>query len=146
MHSPEAPLYPHWNKQPETESDWFEALLSLARYLRGPSGCPWDQKQTAQNFAHFAREEAEEMEEAFAQSTASHAAEEWGDTFFVLLAAAVAAEQEGLFSPLEALEKAHEKMIRRHEHVFGEEKAASPEDAIARWNAIKAQEKGRNES
>ncbi len=144
MQSPGSPLYPHWHKHPETESDWFEALLSLARYLRGPSGCPWDQQQTARNFAHFAWEEAQEMDEAFTQSSASHAAEEWGDTFFVLLAAAVAAEQEGLFSPLEALERAHAKMIRRHAHVFGDEKAASPEEAIARWNAIKAEEKAHN--
>jgi tetrapyrrole methylase family protein / MazG family protein len=135
-------MYPHWKNRPESETDWFEALANLARHLRGPDGCPWDQEQKAHDFARFAREEAEEMAEAFDSGDNSHIEEEWGDTFFVLLAAAAAAEHEGLFSLRNALERAHEKMIRRHDHVFGDNPAANPEEAIERWNAIKAREKG----
>ena len=134
-------MFPHWVKQPENEPEWFEALVNLARYLRGPDGCPWDRDQGAKDFARYEKEEAEEFIEALEKGDPAHIAEEWGDAFFVLLAAAAAAESEGLFRVEDALKKAHEKMIRRHEHVFGGEKADSPEDAIARWDAIKAEER-----
>ena len=60
-------MYPHLEGLPEGELGWFDALVRLARYLRSPNGCPWDRKQTAQDFARFAIEEGRELEEAFAQ-------------------------------------------------------------------------------
>ena len=145
------PPYPHWQRQtpgaapepytPESERDWFEALLSLARYLRTPEGCPWDREQSAADFAKFTRGEVDELMEALEKSDREHIAEEFGDAFFCLLAVAAAAEEQGLFRTEDALRTIHEKMIRRHEHVFGEEKAATPEDAVRSWNAIKAREK-----
>ena len=131
---------PHLTKVPESESDWFEALANLARYLRGPDGCPWDRKQTAKNFADFAREEAVELDEAFGKEDNDHIEEEFGDTLFCMLAAAAAAESEGRFTLKHALERIHEKMIRRHDHVFGERRAQTPEEAVQMWNKIKAQE------
>lgn len=134
------PLYPHLKKLPGTESEWFEAVISLARYLRSPQGCPWDQQQTAKNFADFAREEAVELDEAFAKDDNEEIEEEYGDTFFCMLAAVAAAEEEGRFTLRHALERIHQKMIRRHDHVFGENKAQTPEQAIESWNKIKAAE------
>ncbi len=134
-------MYPHLDRAPEDEKDWFEALTKLARYLRGPDGCPWDREHSAAEFAADALEEAGELLDAFAGGNNAEIEEEWGDTFFVLLASAVAAEAEGRFTLREALEKAHGKMIRRHEHVFGDAKASSPEEAINRWNQIKARER-----
>ncbi|MCP4644402.1 MAG: nucleotide pyrophosphohydrolase [bacterium] len=126
---------------PENEIDWFEALLRLARFLRSPDGCPWDREQTTATFGRYAREEADEYVEALDSGKADHMAEEWGDTFFVLMASAVAAESEGLFTVQDALAKAHEKMVRRHDHVFGDAKAATPEEAIEAWNRMKKGEK-----
>lgn len=134
-------MHPHWRKTPENERDWFEALANLARFLRGPDGCPWDRDHSAAQFAEDAVEEGGELLEAFANGANADIEEEWGDVFFVLLASAAAAEAEGRFTLLEALEKAHNKMVRRHEHVFGDVKAASPEDAINRWNQMKARER-----
>ena len=133
--------YPHWRKSPETEPDWFEALVNLARYLRGPEGCPWDREQTARSFAAFAREECDELIEAFETDDNAEVEEEFGDTLFCLLASASAAEAEGRFTVESALRRAHEKMIRRHAHVFGDNKAASPEDAVESWNRIKEEER-----
>ena len=135
-------MHPHWQKTPENEKDWFEALANLARYLRGPDGCPWDRDHTAVEFAADAVEETGELIDAFAGGDPAEIQEEWGDVFFVLLATAAAAEAEGRFNLREALQKAHDKMVRRHEHVFGDTKASSPEDAINRWNQIKAKERG----
>jgi uncharacterized protein YabN with tetrapyrrole methylase and pyrophosphatase domain len=134
-------MQPYWQKTPENEKDWFEALANLARYLRGPDGCPWDREHTAAEFAADAVEEIGELIDAFAEGDPAEIEEEWGDVFFVLLATAAAAEAEGRFSLREALQKAHDKMVRRHEHVFGESKASSPEDAIDRWNQVKARER-----
>lgn len=128
-------------KIPENEKDWFEALANLARYLRGPDGCPWDRQHTAAEFAADAAEEAAELIEAFEGGNNADIEEEWGDVFFVLLAAAAAAEAEGRFTLRGAIAKAHDKMIRRHEHVFGDTKASSPDDAVNRWNQIKARER-----
>jgi len=127
-------------KKPESDAEWCQALIELARFLRGPQGCPWDRKQTSQDFAGYAREEAGELVDAFADDDA-HVEEEWGDTFFTLLAMAAAAETEGRFTLASAIAKAHEKMIRRHAHIFGEHTAETAEDAIAVWNEIKAKER-----
>jgi tetrapyrrole methylase family protein/MazG family protein len=133
--------HPHCKNKPSTEAEWFSATLNLARYLRSPEGCPWDRKQTAQSFAAFIQEEAQEVMEAFEKKDDGHIAEELGDTLFCILASIAAAEEEGRFKMEEVLGAIHEKMIRRHEHVFGEVKAGTPEEVLESWNRIKAQEK-----
>ncbi|MBI2435712.1 MAG: nucleotide pyrophosphohydrolase [Candidatus Hydrogenedentes bacterium] len=133
--------YPHLPKLPKSEGDWFVALMDLARYLRTPGGCPWDRQQTGRDFAKFLREETEELMDAFATNDNDDVAEEFGDCLFTLLASAAAAEEEGRFKMTDALRATHEKMIRRHEHVFGDTKAETPEGAIDSWNRIKAEEK-----
>lgn len=134
-------LLPHLKKQPRTEPEWFEALIALARYLRGPDGCPWDKVQSAADFAGYLKGEAEELVEAAKGEDNAHLAEELGDTLFTLLATAAAAEAEGRIDIVEALQRAHEKMIRRHEHVFGDAKAETPEDAIRVWEEVKRRER-----
>lgn len=134
-------FYPHYAHEPSSEDEWFACLAALARYLRSPEGCPWDREQTAADFSRHHEGEAAELRQAFESGDSAHAEEEFGDTFFTLLAAAAAAESEGRFTLQAALRKAHEKMIRRHEHVFGSEKAETAEDAIRIWNAVKAREK-----
>ncbi len=136
--------YPHLDKEPTTEIEWFEALVRLARYLRGPDGCPWDQKQTAKDFCDCLIEETQELDEAFVEQNNDNIEEEWGDTFFNTLAILAAAEHEGRFSLAHALERIHEKLIRRHGHVFGDHTAETPEEAINVWNRIKAEEKAEN--
>jgi uncharacterized protein YabN with tetrapyrrole methylase and pyrophosphatase domain len=140
-------MYPHWKKNPESEVEWFEGLTALARYLRLPEGCPWDREQGSKEFAHFAREECDELIEAFASDDNSHIEEEFGDALFCLLATAAAAEEEGRFTLESALIRIHDKMIRRHDHVFGDDKAVSPEEAIERWNQVKqAEKKAKNQN
>jgi uncharacterized protein YabN with tetrapyrrole methylase and pyrophosphatase domain len=135
------PDFPHWTRPPKSEADWFEALLNLARYLRGPEGCPWDRVQSSADFARFMKGEAEELVDAMASGDSAHAQEEFGDTLFTLLAAVAAAESEGRMNVVEALRAAHDKMIRRHEHVFGDAKAETPEDAIRIWEDVKRRER-----
>ena len=121
--------------------DKFQHLYDIVKKLRAPDGCPWDREHTAAEFAADAGEEAAELIEAFGGGNNADIEEEWGDVLFVLLATAAAAEDEGRFTLRDAIEKAHDKMIRRHEHVFGDTKASSPDDAINRWNQVKARER-----
>lgn len=133
---------PHVNCSAETENEWFEALTSLARFLRTPEGCPWDREQSSGDFAGYAKGEVEEFIEAIEHNDNPHIAEEFGDAFFTLLASAAAAEEEGRFQLKDALEAIHAKMIRRHDHVFGDVKAKSAEDAVKAWEDAKAKERG----
>lgn len=135
---------PHLRFDPESEDQWFQALIDLARYLRGPEGCPWDREQSAADFMKYAQGEAEELVDAANAADNAHFAEEFGDTLFTLLAGAAGAEAEGRFQLVDALKAAHEKMVRRHEHVFGENKAATPEEAVASWNAAKQRERAKD--
>lgn len=137
--------YPHLKSIPETETDWFGALASLARFLRSPEGCPWDRERTALEFATFAGEEVEELREALMSGDMRHAEEEFGDCLFTLLACMAAAEAQGAFTLRGALERAHEKLVRRHDHVFRADKAATPEEAMASWQEIKAREKAQQQ-
>ncbi|MFP4502626.1 MAG: MazG nucleotide pyrophosphohydrolase domain-containing protein [Candidatus Hydrogenedentota bacterium] len=137
---------PHLHKLPRDENDWFAALIALARYLRSPEGCPWDRKQRAADFARYAAEETQEFIEACAKHDNGHMAEEFGDSFFTLLAAAAAAEEEGLFRLEDALRGIHEKMVRRHGHVFGADRAATAEDAVEIWKRVKVQEKAHQQT
>jgi tetrapyrrole methylase family protein/MazG family protein len=132
---------PHINKTPENEEQWFATLVRLARYLRSPQGCPWDRKQTVQSFARFLAEEAQELDDAVKDNDHEHIIEEFGDMFFCALMTAAVAEDEGWFQLRDALEKAHEKMIRRHAHIFGEHTAETSDDAVRVWERVKAEEK-----
>lgn len=132
---------PYISKNPENEMEWYQALADLARYLRTPEGCPWDREHNSRQFAAFMADESREYVEALDSGDHVHAEEEFGDCLFTLLASAAAAEEEGRFTLRGALERAHEKMVRRHDHVFGENKAQSPEDAVNAWNRIKEEEK-----
>ena len=132
---------PHIDQPPQSEPEWLHALVNLARYLRSPEGCPWDRKQTTLSFAQYAREEAAELVDACNHEDNAEIEAEWGDTLFTLLACAAAAETEGRFQLLDALEKAHAKMIRRHGHIFGEHTAQTPEDVAQVWEKIKQKER-----
>jgi uncharacterized protein YabN with tetrapyrrole methylase and pyrophosphatase domain len=135
------PQYPHLNQAPANESQWHQALVDLARYLRTPEGCPWDREQDARAFAGFLCEESREYVDSLDGNDREHMAEECGDALFTLLASVAAAEEAGIFTYADVLERAHEKMIRRHDHVFGEVKAKTPEEAVAAWERVKREEK-----
>ena len=135
----------HLQKVPNTETEWFEALLNLARYLRSPDGCPWDRKQTTKSFAQYLCGEAEELREAVEEGDNAHIAEEFGDVLFCALMTAVVAEDEGRFALKEALERTRAKMVRRHAHLFGGHSAETPEDVSRVWHQVKAEEKRQQE-
>jgi tetrapyrrole methylase family protein/MazG family protein len=122
----------------------FRKLLELERRLRAPGGCPWDARQTIETLKPNFLEEVYECLEAHSRGDAREFREELGDVLYVLVFLAVIAEEEGLFTVRDWIQGAHDKIHRRHPHVFGEEHANGSEDAVRVWEAVKSRE-GKNE-
>ena len=68
--------------------------------------------------------------------------EELGDLLMNVVFMAVIAEEEGCFSWQDVCQQVIDKMVRRHEHVFGTAHAGSAEEVVGLWQQIKAAEKG----
>jgi tetrapyrrole methylase family protein/MazG family protein len=125
----------------EREREAFEKLLGVCRRLRGPDGCPWDREQTLETMTPYLTEEAVESVEAIASGDADHAAEELGDLgFLVIFCLELLGEQRGI-GVAEALERASDKLIRRHPHVYGDAVVKDGEAAYKQWQEIKQAEK-----
>jgi tetrapyrrole methylase family protein/MazG family protein len=126
-------------------------LEELVRTLR--MRCPWDRRQTHGSLARHLLEEAYETIDAIEAVAATepdapapavaHLEEELGDLLFQVYFHALLATEEGRFTLADVARTVHDKLVRRHPHVFGDAVAATPEDVAARWEVIKKQEKGR---
>lgn len=125
----------------DAERDAFARLLAVCRRLRGPDGCPWDQKQTLESMTPYLTEEAAESVEAIGNLDAEHTAEELGDlAFLVLFCLELSRERWGV-GLAEAFDRAADKLIRRHPHVYGDAQVKDGADAYRQWQEIKQAEK-----
>jgi tetrapyrrole methylase family protein/MazG family protein len=119
----------------------FDRLVQVMARLRGENGCPWDKKQTQDSLKPFLIEEAYEVLEALDENSPVKLREELGDLLYQILFLARIAEERGEFDIEAVLLESAEKMIRRHPHVYGEQKAKDAEEVLARWEEIKKVEK-----
>jgi uncharacterized protein YabN with tetrapyrrole methylase and pyrophosphatase domain len=115
----------------------FESLIDLARLLRNPGGCPWDQSQTLQSLFACLQDETQELGAAIEADDADNMEEEIGDTLFNLAALIVLAEERQLTSFAAIANRIKDKIISRHTWVFGNDKAATAEEAMAIWKKNK---------
>lgn len=121
----------------------FDKLVELSKYLRSPEGCPWDREQTLDSLKSYIIEEAYELVQAIEDKDGEDLIEELGDHLYQVVFASQIAEEEGRFNVYDVLEKLCEKLVRRHPHVFGNEKAADAEEAVRKWHSEKLKEKTR---
>ncbi|HXD33899.1 MAG TPA: nucleoside triphosphate pyrophosphohydrolase [Pyrinomonadaceae bacterium] len=125
-------------------SKTFADLVELMNRLRSPDGCPWDREQTYSTLAPMLLEEAYEAFEAVEAANEGRAHElrnELGDLLFQVVFYAQVAKERGEFSVDDVTNAVHEKMVRRHPHVFADAKADSTSEVLRSWEAIKAEEK-----
>ncbi len=116
-------------------------LLNIMRQLRGPDGCPWDQKQTHDSLRKYMLEEAYEAVDAISKDDTEHIVEELGDVLLQIAFHTVIAEETERFS-YEMIEKGIvDKLIRRHPHIFADTDVADADEVVTNWYAIKAREK-----
>jgi len=120
----------------------FQRLLGVIARLRGPGGCPWDRKQTHESLARHMVEEAYEAVDAIDHGDWEHLSEELGDLLLQVTLHAQLGSEEGTFDIRDILRLIIDKLLRRHPHVFGEVTLHTPEEVIARWERIKAEERG----
>lgn len=122
----------------------FTDLVELMDRLRSPDGCPWDREQTYATLAPMLLEEAYEAFDAMEEARLGRPAdlrEELGDLLFQIAFFARVAKERGEFTIDDVIEQVHEKMVRRHPHVFGETTAGDSAEVLRNWEAIKAEEK-----
>lgn len=124
----------------------WKKLLDIMATLRGPQGCPWDKDQTHESLKACLLEETYEVLDAIDQKNPQQLKEELGDLLLQVVFHAQIAGEAGEFQMNEILEALSDKLIRRHPHVFGDETAKHPEEAIGRWEKIKAGERGPGQS
>jgi tetrapyrrole methylase family protein / MazG family protein len=124
--------------------DWATFRQVIAE-LRGPNGCPWDQKQTHESLKKYLLEEAHELLTAIDEEDDFAIVEELGDVLLQVFLHAQIGEDNGYFNLEEVLASINEKMIRRHPHVFGDVTVEDADDVVANWEAIKRAEKGESD-
>ena len=119
----------------------FEELTDIIARLRGEGGCPWDRKQTHESMIKCLREESEEVIEAIEKQDDENLCEELGDVMLQVLMHSQIAAEENRFTIEDVVDMLAKKLVRRHPHVFGDQKALTAEEGLASWNAVKAREK-----
>ena len=116
-------------------------LQELTRRLR--RDCPWDREQTALTIVPHTVEEAYEVADAAASGDAAEMVDELGDLLFQVYFLSLLLEEKGYGSLEDVARGVHDKLVRRHPHVFGAAKADSAGAVRLRWNEIKTEQEGR---
>jgi MazG family protein len=116
-------------------------LRDIVAKLRAPDGCPWDREQTHASLRAGAIEEVYEMVEAIDAGDDRHFKEELGDLLLQVVMHAQIAEEEGRFDIEGIASEVAEKLVRRHPHVFGEQRLADSEAVLKQWDEIKRAER-----
>lgn len=129
-----------------TPGEWFEKLVAVQARLRAPKGCPWDREQTHQTLRTYLLEEAYEVLEALDTGNDAKFAEEMGDLLLQIVFHSQIASEEGRFTVADVIREIHDKMIRRHPHVFGETRAKDSKEVLRNWEQIKAEERRANKA
>ena len=104
-----------------------EALLDLQQLTeRLRRDCPWDREQTERTIVPHTVEEAYEVADAALAEDDAKLVDELGDLLFQVVLPLAAAVREGQGRPGAVARGIHEKLVRRHPHVFGDVEAETP--------------------
>lgn len=123
----------------------IEKLLVTVAKLRDPeTGCPWDIEQTHQSITDCLIDECCELLQTIDRLDMEHMEEELGDVLLQVIFHAQIAKENSQFDFDSVCEVLNDKLVRRHPHVFGDEKDLKTSDSVLdRWELIKSNEKKR---
>ncbi len=121
----------------------LERLISIVRKLRGPSGCPWDRRQTHRSIKPCLLEETHEVLEAIDQKDAGALKDELGDLLLQIVFHAEIERERGNFSMSDVIDGVCDKLVRRHPHVFKSKNRIGVPKVLRQWEMIKRGETGR---
>jgi nucleoside triphosphate diphosphatase len=123
------------------------ALLAVMARLRDAErGCPWDREQTFQSIAPYTIEEAYEVADAIDRNDPQALRDELGDLLFQVVFHARMAQERGWFDFPAVARAIHDKLVRRHPHVFGDVRIENAEELTKLWENAKARERGADAS
>jgi tetrapyrrole methylase family protein/MazG family protein len=122
---------------PETAGEKFQQLVAIMARLRAEGGCPWDREQTFDSIKPFTLEETYEVLDAIDHRDWGELTQELGDFILQAVFYAQMASEQQLFRIEDVLDAINQKLVRRHPHVFGEERAGSAEEVLSIWGRVK---------
>ena len=138
------------NNYPETPinlnkiNENISKLVLIMEQLRDKQGgCEWDLEQTYETIAPYTIEEAYEVVEAIYESDMDKLCDELGDLLLQVVFHAQIAKENGNFDIEDVARGISDKLVRRHPHVFGDEKGTidQADQVVDRWEQVKAEEK-----
>lgn len=123
----------------------LDELVAIMDRLRSPGGCPWDAEQDHRSLVTYLIEEAYELIEAIESDDRDAMLEELGDVLLqVVFHARIAAEHPtSPFTIDDVARVISEKLVSRHQHVFGDLRMDTAAEVVQNWEKLKADEKGR---
>ena len=113
----------------------------MIKLLRAPNGCPWDRVQTNESIKGNTIEEAYELADAIERGDDDAIEEETGDVLLQAAFHSVIKEEQGAFAGTDAITRMVKKLIFRHTHIFGDDKASGSDEALSVWEKNKLKEK-----
>lgn len=119
----------------------FAELVRLMDRLRDPGGCPWDREQTLDTLKTYLVEETYEVLDALENGGPADHCEELGDLLLQVVFQAKLRTEMKQFDIEDVIRGIHDKLVRRHPHVFGDVTATTADEVLDQWERIKAREK-----
>ena len=126
----------------EQRGQSFPRLVELMQRLLAADGCPWDREQSFESLRRYVVEEAHEVVDAIDSGNRDELRTELGDLLLQVVFQAELGRAEGRFGPDDVVAAIVDKIVRRHPHVFADEKAETAKDVLESWEQLKAREKG----
>jgi len=121
-----------------------EALLELQQLTeRLRRECPWDREQTARTIVPHTVEEAYEVADAALAEDDAKLVDELGDLLFQVYFLSLLLEERDRGDLATVARAVHEKLVRRHPHVFGDVVLDSSGAVRRNWERIKRDDEGR---
>jgi MazG family protein len=121
-----------------------DALLELQELTeRLRRDCPWDREQTVRSIVPHTVEEAYEVADAALANRPDKLLDELGDLLFQVYFLALLLQEQGQGDLEQAARAIHEKLVRRHPHVFGDVEARTAGRVRENWERIKTDDEGR---
>lgn len=128
-----------WHEHPPRDPGLIR-LAEIMHALRAPDGCPWDREQSLETLRHYLLEEAHEVLDVMTGDDPKAHAEELGDLLLQIAFQAQIQSERAHFDLHDVVSAISDKLVSRHPHVFGDERAADSAAVTARWDEIKKKE------
>ena len=131
------------------QRDWLKLerydyghLGEIIQFLCSPNGCPWDRVQTHETLRPCILEEAYEVMDAIDEGSPEHLYDELGDMLLQIALHVEIGRKHGEFDASDVATAICEKMIHRHTHVFGGDRAGDAGEVLGLWSKNKMAERG----